>query len=278
MLRLLPVFLFFLGLVSLASAVEIDTSGTITYQTAEPTSIQVNHWSTGWPAGGVTGWDYVGNLSGDSGVYLGNGWVITAGHVGANDSSTFALDGVTYTVVSGSETSIGTADLTMFQITSSSGLPNLASLTISSSAPNVNSTVVMIGYGGEGVESWGANRVTYTEVSPVQVNGFSSTDFVTAYGGSNKAVFVGGDSGGGDFIYNSTTQEWELAGVNEATGTGTTNLNDAYMVELSDYASQINSIDGISAVPEPRPWTLIGLGAALTLIVARKMKARFPDR
>ncbi len=68
---------------------------------------------------------------------------------------------MTYQIVSSSITSLpgSTADLSLFQITSTTtSLPNLPSLTISSSAPVVNQTqVVMVGFGNTGtkVESWG---------------------------------------------------------------------------------------------------------------------------
>jgi hypothetical protein len=39
------------------------------------------------------GWSYVGQLNGASCVYLGNGWVLTAGHVG---EGTVSLNGTAY--------------------------------------------------------------------------------------------------------------------------------------------------------------------------------------
>jgi len=74
-------------------------------------------------------------------------------------------------------------------------------------------------------------------------------------------VLIGGDSGGGDFVYDSATGQWQLAGINEAVDTTT---HDSYMVQLDAYASQIKSF---SAVPEPR--SLLPTGIALALLAGR---------
>lgn len=252
-----------------ARAVVIDDAGTLTYNTTAPTDTEITNWTTGWSGTGVTGWDYVGQVNGASGVYLGNNWVLTAGHVGAG---TFTLDGTSYTLVAGSGQAItnaqGTADLTMFQISTA---PTLPSLTVSLSGPAVGTTVVMTGYGGGQGETWGENSVTQHNLL-VQVTGYSfkTTDFETAYAGSNFAQLVSGDSGGGDFIYNSSTGQWELAGINEALDAS----NDSYMVQLSTYASQIDGLEAIP-VPEPRQWGLIVLLAMMSLTAARKLTDSF---
>jgi hypothetical protein len=235
------------------------------YVTTTPT---VANWSTGWPTSGKTGWDYVGQINGGaSAVYLGNGWVLTARHVG---SGVFSLRGVSYQPVTGSEhyftTSTGTADLTLFQISTS---PALNPLTLSQSAPVAFSDTppgdetVMIGYGGGYGETWGEDSVTYVD-QPVQPSGLSyiSNDFLVFYGtytlstGSftNTALLVGNDSGGGDFIYNTATHAWELAGINEVVGTGTLgtqSLTFSGMVQMNTYAAQINAIVNPPASDSP---------------------------
>ncbi len=84
----------------------------------------IPNWTRGWPGSGTDGWNYVGQVNGASGTYLGNGWVITAAHVGAGD---FTLGGVTYIPVSGTTTEIdgGDVDITLFQIASPPSLPSL---------------------------------------------------------------------------------------------------------------------------------------------------------
>jgi len=277
-----------------AGAVENDTNSSDPYNTNAPTSSDIANWDTGWaqPQGqsGITGWNYVGIVAGGggaaSGVYLGNGWVLTAAHVGAG---IFTLGSGQYTVVPGSidqgipwqsGSNNYTADLTLFQIqpdgVTTFSLPNLPSLTIATSAPTVfggshrpGSSVAMIGYGDGGSitnETWGLNTVTQANVL-VNPTGYSyvSNDFETAYGTTtagmgrfqssvtNDYQLVLGDSGGGDFIYDSSSGIWELAGINEALDSN----NDSFMIQLSTYSSQFNTI---VATPEPSSGLCLACG------------------
>jgi hypothetical protein len=264
-------FATFLFLVP-AHAVEMnDNSGNLNgvFNTTAPTGTDIANWNTGWGSPGVTGWDYVGNVNGASGVYMGNGWVLTAAHVGAG---TFLLGGSSYSAVSGSAQNIGTADLTLFQISTQ---PSLPSLTLSLTPPvpfsqtQTGSSVAMLGFGGARGETWGLDTVTQIN-QLVTPSGFTyvSNDFLTINGtyhdGSatniNNYQLIGGDSGGGDFIFNVANQTWELAGINEVTGSRTINgqnVNFSGMVQLNTYASQIQ---GVVATPEPETWALLGLG------------------
>ncbi|MDR3401141.1 MAG: trypsin-like serine protease [Chthoniobacter sp.] len=279
-----------LGFLDRTLAIENGTNGS--FNTTAPTGSDIPNWNTGWtqPQGqsGITGWNYVGIVAGGgggaSGVYLGNNWVLTAGHVGPGD---FTLGINTYSVVPGSAQSItdsnGTADMTLFQIATA---PNLPVLSIAASAPKALSTsqagskVAMIGYGTSGglAESWGLNTVTEKNVL-VSVGSFVSTDFVTGYGtttmGSHSAtnnyfLFLG-DSGGGDFIFNSTSAQWELAGINEAVD----GSNNSAMVQLSTYAPQINAI---VTTPEPTSCVFLGGGLLALLGNARLGRVRHAGR
>src|SRR5271170_1227159 len=73
------------------------------YVTTQPTNTQVPNWTSGWPQSGTTGWNYVGAIGSASGVYLYNGWVITAAHVGAGN---FVLGTTTYTPIAGTTRSL----------------------------------------------------------------------------------------------------------------------------------------------------------------------------
>ncbi len=261
-----------------ASAVEQIVGGTISFNNNAPTCADIPNWGTGWGEAGITGWNYIGRINGsDSAVYLGNNWVITAGHVG---TGTFTLDGTSYDEAPGTAqeivTATGTADITLFQIITA---PPLPPLTIGTSTPSALSAsgsgdqVVMLGNGGG--ESWGLSTVTAVNV-PQQIQGSTdvTTDFETAYGettistysAENYSVFDLGDSGGGDFIYNSATGLWMLEGLDEKIDDN----NDSFMVELSAYSSEI---DAIVAVPEPGEYVLGGL-ALIFLIRFRKPPAR----
>ena len=262
-MKALTFHLLLLALISSsqARAVEINEGGSISFNTNAPTSADIPDWNSGWGASGVTGWDYVGTVNGASAVYLGNNWVITAAHVGAG---TFALGGTSYTVVSGSAQGVtrsngDTVDLTLFQITQGPNLPALSISSTHSDPPQVGSAVAMIGYGG-GQETWGLNTVTDTHYQ-LQISNYTSSDFLTDYGNStvngfsvsNFALLIGGDSGGGDFIYNTSTGTWMLSGINEAVDGN----NDSYMVQLNQDAREIN---GVTAVPEPSSFGLLCIG------------------
>jgi hypothetical protein len=262
--------------ISTARSVEIVTSTNSYFNTNDNVSTAVRGWtnSNGWGIGNTnTGWNYVGQMNGASGVYLGDGWVLTAGHVGVGN---FTLDGNVYdtTGVSYSNFTNSTnhADLTLFQISTVATDGNtlsFSSLTLSSNAPTPfslfqsGSQVAMLGYGG-GNESWGANIVTTVNI-PIEIQGYSyeSIDFETAHGTTNNisssitnnAELIVGDSGGGDFITNSSGG-WTLAGINEAIDAN----GNSYFIQLSDYNAQIK-LD-MSIVPESGTWRLLVLGMA----------------
>lgn len=257
-------------------AVEVGSA----YDSTAPTSTDIADWDSGWGASDVTGWDYVGSVNGASGVYLGNGFVLTAGHVGAGD---FVLDGQTYDVVAGSGQQIGTADLNLFQIdtTSTTGTAlTLPALTLALNPPtafsslSTGSSVVMIGYGGSNGETWGEDTINYTnQATPLTVGStvYNSVDFYTVDGTSiagtqsitNNAQLVAGDSGGGDFIFNATTKQWELAGINEVQlEDENKNVVGSGMVQLNNYSTTIEG-DMAIAAPEPPAWQLLGLGIVL---------------
>lgn len=120
------------------------------------------------------GWNRVGRVgSFGSGVYVGNGWVLTANHVA---SDTFVVDGdATYTVLPGSEntqrirnlTDTANIDLYMFRVAidPGDGLDGLGNIPIASVTPSVGSDGTHIGT-GEGQTS--ASATTYfVDTDPV---------------------------------------------------------------------------------------------------------------
>ncbi len=119
------------------------------------------------------GWANIGLLGGGTGIYLGDGWVLTAAHVGAG---AITLQGVAYNPLAGSTVQLtnttpgksALADLLLFRLSSTPA--GLGSLTLASSAPTLGAPVVMIGAGrdrGDFTE-WTINQSTtpwtWTEV------------------------------------------------------------------------------------------------------------------
>jgi hypothetical protein len=247
------------GLLLTARLGAVESNGS--YVTTAPT---VANWNTGWGSGSVTGWDYLGQVGGATGVYLGNNWVLTADHVTPGD---FTLNGITYSPVAGSSHSIisgGTpVDLRLFQIASGPNLPLLK--LAGTSLQLVGTNVVMTGFGvdpafGSQAKTWGENSITNDNIQvTIQGYPYTSVDFETVYGGGNQSVLYVGDSGGGDFIYSHG--KWLLAGINEAL-----DGNNSYMVQVGEYASLI---DPIVAVPEPDAALLTGLGFSLVMLCRR---------
>lgn len=97
---------------------------------------------------GITGWNNVARVNGSSGVYLGNGWMLTAAHVGAGtatftDGQVIGASGGTSIRLKNPDDSL--TDLVMYQLVSQP--TGLQSLSIGTSSPAIGSTVYMMGYG-----------------------------------------------------------------------------------------------------------------------------------
>jgi hypothetical protein len=268
------IFLIFLWALLMAfptRAVEMNGG----YDTNAPTSAGIPNWNTGWPAGSVSGWDYVGEIGGASGVYVGNGWVLTAGHVGEGTftlpngpgAGTYQPSGTPHFITDEN----GTADLCLFQITPT---PNLPPLTIGTNPPvaflppQAGTSVAMFGFGGDaGHLTWGVDTVTeINELVTPSGNTYVSDDYfcdngtVTRNSSSitNSSTLISGDSGGANFTYNATTGIWELEGINEVTGSYSGVSGNPYygngtfsgMVQLNTYAPQINALVFAQAVAD----------------------------
>ena len=216
--------------------------------------------NTGAPADDP-GWSHVGRRGGLTAIYMGNGWVLTANHVGEGD---VVLEGVTYPAVTGSKIRIGEADLAVFQIDPSPGLPILP---ISAATNLVGAEVTMIGNGRnrgpatsacdppgppiDGYE-WGAGKSMRwgTNVVDDYDNVFSTEAFYTEFtegGTGHEAQAATGDSGGAVFVKDEAV--WKLAGEMFAIATfgcqpASTALygNLTYAADLAVYRSQIIAI------------------------------------
>lgn len=198
-------------LASNAAAVLIDT-GDGTGNTTAPAS--------------DPGFANVGVVNGLSGVYIRNGWVITANHVGEHP---ILLDGITYQPIIGSSVRIQNpnltfADLLVFKLTEMPPLPDLA---IADNAASINTLVTMIGNGvnrgdptsWSGIDGWawgpgrqirwGTNRISMIGQFALNTTSFWVTfdDVPGGGGGQHEADLVDGDSGGGVFTGNGAGAE-----------------------------------------------------------------------
>jgi hypothetical protein len=213
------------------------------------------------------GFAHVGIRSAYSGVYIGEGWVLTANHVHAGDVQ---IEGVTYRAVAASEVRLMTdgvylADLLLFRIETDPGLP---SLPIAAFPPA--GEVVMIGngrnrggpiygwdpnpdldgwyWGSYRAVRWGINQVKNTSVEDT-LGGFTwafTVDF-SELPGTNECQVAVGDSGGAVFSKNG--EVWELTGIQltrtlyDGQPTDTALFgNESWSGQLSEYRDQILEI------------------------------------
>ena len=176
------------------------------------------------------GWHHVGTRArnGMSLIYLGDGWVLTANHVGAED---VRLGGVVYRVLANSARRIlnhdaTPTDLLLYRIRGNPSLPPLPRLQIARSTPPLGEPVLMIGYGcnrgaavlrevapgrwvqgwkwGEGTSlRWGTNRVASSGTRVALRKSFTqaiATEFEPPPNGTVfEAQAARGDSGGAVF-------------------------------------------------------------------------------
>ena len=171
------------------------------------------------------GFDNVGVVNGLTGVYVRNGWVITANHVGEHP---ILLGGVTYDPIVGSMIRIQNpnltfADLALFKLQETPPIPDLL---ITNNAPSVNTLITVIGNGrnrgpatswmgvdgyewanGRGIR-WGTNRINMVNQFDLNTSSFWVIfDDLPGGGGQHEADIIEGDSGGGAFTGSGANAE-----------------------------------------------------------------------
>jgi hypothetical protein len=219
------------------------------------------------------GFDNVGRIGVLSGTYVGNGWVLTANHVG---EKAIELLGVTYDPVPGSRVQFENldttpADLIAFKILDAK--PPLPAIAITDSAPTLGTDVTIIGNGlNRGVQlshmgrtgwdwavgwttRWGTNEIsdidansTYTLSTPTESFAVRFDDIPFPAPGQHEAAFAHGDSGGAAFTGSGANAE--LIGilfvsvatlVNQPAGSSFY-TNDGLAVDLFAFRSQILAV------------------------------------
>ena len=227
-------------------------------------------------------WEHVGRSGIVTALYLGRGWVLTAGHAGAGRVE---LRGQSLAPESGTVERLRTgeaeADLVMFRLRGDPGLP---SLPIAREAAAVGTPVLLLGCGGgargaatswegiqgflvrtgEGACRWGGNRVSGAE-RPVRLRQFVTASFytdlsLTRGGVRREAQGATGDSGGGVFSRSGSGGRWELAGLmisvshypRQPPGL-VLDGNQTHVADLARYRQQILATTAPAASPSTHP-------------------------
>jgi len=198
----------------------------ILYGTGDPSA------NTSAPTGALanSGWQFEGQFGGYLGTVIASNYFITAKHIGGNIGDTFTFNGTTYTTTAVFPDPA--SDLQIWQVAGS--FPIQAPLYSGAPGSEVNLGLAVFGRGTQrgdpvfvgndshlggwlwgaydGVERWGTNVVgsifndsTFGQLLRVPFDNNA---------GVNEAHLSAGDSGGAVFIFNSTTNRWELAGIN----------------------------------------------------------------
>jgi hypothetical protein len=246
-------------------------------------------------------WENVVQMRSDSGpigtgVYLGNRYVLTAGHVGPLTSVKVGF--LDYQLESSTPISIGTADMKLVRLASDPGL-NGVRLNTNPSGDTGNSYLVGYGVGrasssllssspvtwgdsSTALKRWGTNLVDGT-IAGVQVGGYTSDLLRTQFNsnaGINEAALTIYDSGSA--LFRQIGSEWYLVGLgayvqNSGYSLASTQFNskdsdDSYFIRISSYAGSVQEI-GAVLVPEPSSRSLfLGGGALLwALGLARRL-------
>ena len=204
------------------------------------------------------GFAHVGTPSVATVVYLGNGWVLTANHVGDTDVT---LGGIVYPRVPDSRVTFTNPDLTVPDISAYriDPHPDLPILPIRADTPADETPVVMIGHGLDrgGPVTWDGHdgfTVLSTQsirwgTNEVAGSGTLGGDavFATSFDAGatpHEAQGQYGDSGGPVFAKNAQG-EWELAGimftigVYEGQPSYVLSGNVTYSIDLASYRDQI---------------------------------------
>jgi hypothetical protein len=190
---------------------------------------RVAGWSGGVP---FPFWKNVGQIDRSSGIYLGNGYVLTAAHVGSGPFRT--VDGKSYPAEPKSEKYFknydgSLADLCLFRIkfNTTDPIATWPSIPLTTMPPHKGTPVILVAGGAGAITSgrrfawsddyqvrWGLNSIEKIYSVPMPTSRFASFGFGTKFektGGRCQAA--PGDSGGAAFHFNAVAKRWELAGV-----------------------------------------------------------------
>jgi hypothetical protein len=234
-----------------------------------------------------------------TGVYLGNRYVLTAGHVGPLTSVKVGF--VDYLLDSSPAVAIGRADMQLVRLASD---PGLGGVRLNSNPSADGGAAHLVGYGvgradssalssspvtwGDSltaIKRWGTNFVDGA-ISNAQVAGYTSDLLRTQFNsnaGSNEAALTILDSGSA--LFRQIGSDWFLVGLgayvqNSGYSLASTQFNsrdsdDSYFIRISSYSNAVDVIGGV-LVPEPSSQSLLFVGAAFlsACLLARRSVGR----
>ena len=220
-------------------------------------------------------YDNVGRIGAGSGVYIGNGYVLTATHV---TGSTIDLAGESHAI-----TKVKTfvrrsnnyaSDVSLYRLIEPASVSHLPAITLGTATPTRGSDVLMVGTGITGddtrTKSWATSTIASNNFDTL-VNGrhVEGMKLVYSAGGDNGQA-AAGDSGGA--VFSLVDGQYVLTGLMHALYDGNydddfTDFGDGTIAsDLSKYAGQLAefNINGSSQpIPEPASVALLGLGALI---------------
>ena len=234
-----------------------------------------------------------------TGVYLGNRYVLTAGHVGPLTSVKVGF--LDYQLDSSAPVSIGTADMKLVRLASD---PGLGTVRLNTSSVSDGGSAYLVGYGvgrapssslgtspvtwgdsSTATKRWGTNFVDGA-IPGVQVAGYTSDLLRTQFNtnlGANEAALTIYDSGSA--LFRQIGSEWYLVGIGAyvqnsgySLASDESNPNDSsdnYFIRISSYSNAADVIGGVG-VPEPSSQSLLFVGVAFlsACLLARRSVGR----
>ena len=255
------------------------------------------------PGGGLP-WDNVVQMQSPTGpigtgVYLGNRYVLTAGHVGPLTSVKVGF--VNYLLDSSPAVAIGTADMKLVRLASD---PGLGGVRLNSNPSADGGAAHLVGYGvgrapssllgtspvtwgdsSTATKRWGTNFVDGA-IGAALVGGYTSDLLRTQFNsnsGVNEAALTIYDSGSA--LFRQIGSDWYLVGLgayvqNSGYSLASTQFNskdsdDSYFIRISSYAGSSVMIGGVG-VPEPSSQSLLFVGVAFlsACLLARRSVGR----
>ena len=219
-----------------------------------------------------SGWQYEGDFGEFIGTPIASNYFLTAKHIGGSVGQTFTFNGTSYTTTAVFPDP--SSDLQIWQV--SGTFPMYAPIYSGPVGSETGLSLVVFGRGTQrgnpvyvgsnsnlggwlwgapdGVQRWGTNVVGSVVNDPTYGKVLRAPFDSNA--GANEAHLSSGDSGGGVFVFNANTNQWELAGINLAvdgpfsTSSNGTNPFDAAMFDTTDLFVQDSQGNWITA-PNP---------------------------